>query len=105
MFIQDQIGSVMKGIEIGLQQGIEQGIQQGIEQGMEQGIEQGIERGKIEGEIGLIMRQIVRRVGDVTEEVQTCIQGLSGEQLEDLGEALLDFRSQEDLIAWLDAAG
>jgi flagellar biosynthesis/type III secretory pathway protein FliH len=101
MFIQDQIGSVMKGIEIGLQQGIEQGIQQGIEQG----IGQGIERGKIEGEIGLIMRQIVRRVGDVTQEVQTRIQGLSGEQLDDLGEALLDFRSQEDLIAWLESAG
>jgi len=96
MFIQDQIGSVMKGIEIGLQQGIEQGIQQGIEQG--------IERGKIEGEIGLIMRQIVRRVGEVTLEVQTRIQGLSGEQLDDLGEALLDFRIQEDLIAWLDSA-
>ncbi|AFZ05292.1 hypothetical protein Osc7112_0702 [Oscillatoria nigro-viridis PCC 7112] len=92
MFIQDQIGSVMKGIEIGIQQGIERGIQQGIE------------RGKIEGEIGLIMRQIVRRVGDVTEEVQTRIQGLSAEQLDDLGEALLDFRSQEDLIAWLESA-
>ncbi|MEG4395313.1 Rpn family recombination-promoting nuclease/putative transposase [Microcoleus sp. BROC3] len=100
MFIQDQIGSVMKGIEIGLQQGIEQGIQQGIEQG----IQQGIERGKVEGEIGLIIRQIVRRVGDVTVEVQTRIQGLSAEQLDDLGEALLDFRSQEDLIAWLESA-
>ena len=51
------------------------------------------------------MRLLVRRVGDVTQEVQTRIQGLSGEQLDDLGEALLDFRSQEDLIAWLDAAG
>ena len=96
MFIQDQIGSVMKGIEIGIQQGIEQGIQQGIEQG--------IERGKIEGEIGLIMRLLVRRVGEVTLEVQTRIQGLSAEQLDDLGEALLDFRSQEDLIGWLDSA-
>ena len=50
------------------------------------------------------MRQIVRRVGEVTQEVQTRIQGLSGVQLDDLGEALLDFRSQEDLIAWLDSA-
>lgn len=51
------------------------------------------------------MRPIVRRVGDVTLEVQTRIQGLSAEQLDDLPEALLDFRSQEDLMAWLDAAG
>jgi phage-related minor tail protein len=44
-------------------------------------------------------------VGEVTQEVQTRIQGLSGEKLDDLGEALLDFRSQEDLIAWLESAG
>ncbi|MEG5174732.1 DUF4351 domain-containing protein [Microcoleus sp. B3-D7] len=50
------------------------------------------------------MRQIVLRVGDVTLEVQTRIQGLSAEQLDDWGEALLDFRSKEDLIAWLESA-
>ncbi|MEG4035062.1 DUF4351 domain-containing protein [Microcoleus sp. S36b_A4] len=51
------------------------------------------------------MRQIVRRVGEVTLEVQTRIEGLSAEKLDDLGEALLDFRSQEDLMAWLESAG
>ncbi|MEG4024580.1 DUF4351 domain-containing protein [Microcoleus sp. S13C4] len=50
------------------------------------------------------MRPIVRRVGGVTLEVQTRIQGLSAEQLDDLREALLDFRSQEDLIACLESA-
>jgi hypothetical protein len=50
------------------------------------------------------MRQLVRRVGDVTLEVQTRIQELSAENLDDLREALLDFRSQEDLIVWLEAA-
>ena len=88
MFIQDQLGSVMKGIEIGLQQGIEQGI----------------ERGKIAGQIALILRQIVRRVGEVAPEVEANIQWLSGEQLDDLGEALLDFTTQEDVIAWLESA-
>ncbi|WP_445312103.1 DUF4351 domain-containing protein [Microcoleus vaginatus] len=58
----------------------------------------------MEGEIGLIMRPIVRRVGDVTLEVHTHIQGLSAEQLDDLPEALLDFRSQEDLMVWLESA-
>ncbi|HAT12380.1 MAG TPA: transposase [Microcoleaceae bacterium UBA11344] len=88
MFIQDQLGSVMKGIEIGLQQGIEQGI----------------ERGKIAGQIALILRQIVRRVGEVAPEIEANIQQLSGEQLDDLGEALLDFTTQEDVIAWLESA-
>ncbi|MEG4093376.1 DUF4351 domain-containing protein [Microcoleus sp. Pol12B4] len=50
------------------------------------------------------MRQLVRRVGDVKLEVQTNIQGLSAEQLDDLREALLDFRSQEDLIVGLESA-
>ncbi|MEG4280359.1 DUF4351 domain-containing protein [Microcoleus sp. MON1_C1] len=58
----------------------------------------------MEGEIGLIMRPIVRRVGEVTQGVQTRSQGLSAEQLDDLGEALLDFRSKEDLILWLESA-
>jgi predicted transposase/invertase (TIGR01784 family) len=44
IFIQDQRGAVIKGI----QQGIEQGIQQGIEQGIQQGIEQGIQQNKVE---------------------------------------------------------
>ncbi len=51
------------------------------------------------------MPPIVPQVGDVTLEVQTRIQGLSAEQLDDLGEALLDFRSQEDLLTWLESAG
>ncbi len=44
------------------------------------------------------MRQIVTRVGDVTLEAQTRIQGLSAEKLDDLREALLDFRSTQDLM-------
>lgn len=40
------------------------------------------------------MRQSVLRVSDVTLEVQTSIHGLSAEQLDDLREALFDFRSQ-----------
>ncbi|MGB8687598.1 MAG: DUF4351 domain-containing protein [Microcoleus sp.] len=36
--------------------------------------------------------------------MQTRIQQLSPEQLDDLGEILLDFTSQEDLIAWLESA-
>lgn len=88
MLIQAQLGSVMKGIEIGIQQGIEQEI----------------ERGKLAGQIALIMRQIVRRVGEVAPEIEANIQQLSGEQLDDLGAALLDFTTQEDVIAWLESA-
>ena len=59
--------------------------------------------GIIEGETALILRQVARRTGEISPEIQTRIQQLSLEQLDDLGEILLDFTSQEDLIAWLES--
>ncbi|MEP6516281.1 Rpn family recombination-promoting nuclease/putative transposase [Microcoleus vaginatus] len=61
------------------------------------------QEGIIEGETALILRQIARRTGEISPEIQTRIQQLSLEQLDDLGEILLDFTSQEDLIAWLES--
>ena len=59
--------------------------------------------GIIEGQTALILRQVARRTGEISPEIQTRIQQLSPEQLDDLGEILLDFTSQEDLIAWLES--
>ena len=64
----------------------------------------GINEGVIQGQTALILRQIARRTGEISPEIQTRIQHLSPEQLDDLGEVLLDFTSQEDLIAWLESA-
>jgi hypothetical protein len=43
-----------------------------------------------------------RRFGLVDEVLAARIQGLEIEQLEALGEALLDFTELSDLILWLD---
>jgi hypothetical protein len=43
--------------------------------------------------------------GNVTPELQSQIQELSLAQLEDLGEALLDFTTQADLVNWLNRLG
>lgn len=59
----------------------------------------GYERGQQE----LVLRQLQRRVGEFPEEVRGRIQALSLEQLEALGEALLDFAAIEDLLNWLQA--
>jgi enamine deaminase RidA (YjgF/YER057c/UK114 family) len=48
------------------------------------------------------MRLLTRRLGEVTPQVQERIQNLSIAQLENLGEALLDFTNVTDLEAWLD---
>ena len=77
MFIEDQRGAIIKGI----QQGIQQGIQ--------------------EGQQALIMRLLERRVGEIAPEIQSRIRRLSSEELESLGVALFDFTSASDLMAWL----
>ena len=61
------------------------------------------QEGIIEGQTALILRQLARRTGEISPEIPTRIQQLSLEQLDDLGEILLDFTSQQDLIAWLES--
>jgi len=60
-----------------------------------------IEQGQKGEAITLILRQLSRRVGKVTPELETAIRNLSLTQLEDLAEALLDFDSLQDLEQWL----
>jgi Domain of unknown function (DUF4351) len=49
----------------------------------------------------LILRQLTRRIGNVTPAMQAQVQALSINQLESLSEALLDFSEPADLITWL----
>ncbi len=53
------------------------------------------------GEQRLIIRQLNRRIGEINASLIERIKGLSIEQLENLGEALLDFSSVADLETWL----
>ena len=57
--------------------------------------------GELIGEARVIMRQLNRRLGSVPVRVSDQIQLLTIPQLEDLGEALLDFTSLADVEGWL----
>lgn len=59
------------------------------------------EQAKQEGKQDLILRQLNRRLGEIDSSLISRINGLSIEQLEALGEALLDFTSVADLETWL----
>lgn len=61
------------------------------------------EEGREEGERSLILRLLTRRVGELPQQVRESVETLCLEQLEKLGEALLDFTSVADLQAWLEA--
>jgi predicted transposase YdaD len=52
-------------------------------------------------EQSLILRQLTRRIGEVSAERRSQIQALSLTQVEALGEALLDFSGPADLDEWL----
>jgi predicted transposase YdaD len=63
--------------------------------------ERGRQEGRQEGERSLVLRLLTRRVGEVPDEMRLQVEALSLEQLELLGEALLDFTAIIELEAWL----
>jgi predicted transposase YdaD len=64
---------------------------------LKEGREEGLNR-----ERSLILRQLNRRVGELPQDISDRVKTLSLEQLENLGEALLDFTTIDDLQAWLE---
>jgi len=65
-------------------------------------LQEGIQIGKQEGEINLVMRLVRRKFGQPDGELTTKISNLTLEQLENLGEELLDFTTIDDLKVWLE---
>ncbi|NEO28358.1 MAG: DUF4351 domain-containing protein, partial [Kamptonema sp. SIO4C4] len=70
--------------------------EEGLQEGLEQGLEQGLER-----ERNLVTRLVKRRLGELSPQLEAQIQQLSVDQIEALGEALLDFQNEADLVNWL----
>ncbi len=48
-----------------------------------------------------VVGRLKRLIGNIESEDEIRISALSVEQLKALGEALLDFSSRDDLLAWL----
>ncbi|WP_449418825.1 Rpn family recombination-promoting nuclease/putative transposase [Phormidium nigroviride] len=67
---------------------------------LEEGILEGLQQGK-QRETALLTRLLTRRIGAIAPEILEQIQALPIEELENLGEALLDFSSAADLANWL----
>ncbi len=76
--------------------------QQDRARAVQEGLLQGKQEGKQEGEANLLIRQLNRRFGNLSPELEGRIRTLPVEKLENLGEALFDFQADEDLLTWLD---
>lgn len=70
---------------------------------LEEGREEGREEGKRQEALAIIMRQLVRRIRTLEPEREAQIRELATQELEELGEALLDFSEPADLVVWLQA--
>lgn len=76
-------------------------MQTWIETWLQEGEQRGEQRGKQKEAATLTLRQLHRRVGILETELNERIRSLPTEQLENLSEALLDFKAKNDLLAWL----
>ncbi len=74
---------------------------EGQQEGPQEGPQEGRQEGRQEGEAKLILRQLTRRFGVLGDDTQSRIKCLNIIQLEDLGEALLDFSTRQDVEKWL----
>ena len=63
---------------------------------------EGKAEGRQEGEANLVIRLLNRRFEEIPQNLREKILAMSVEQLENLGESLLDFESLSDLVNWLD---
>ena len=69
----------------------------------QEGREEGREEGRQNGEMILLIRQLSKRFGKLKDIYIENINSLNIEQLEKLGEALLDFADINDLETWLES--
>lgn len=72
-----------------------------MKQGIQQGLQQGRQEGRQEGEFAVLLRLLNRRFGKVGVRLQSRIRKLPIDRLEAMAEALLDFKTVDDLKQWL----
>lgn len=73
----------------------------GLEEGQKQGRQEGRREGRQAEAAAMTLRQLQRRCGPLSPELQSQIQSLPLAELEALSDALLDFQGAADLTAWL----
>jgi predicted transposase YdaD len=82
--------------------GRQEGRQEGRKEGRQEGRKEGRQEGRQEQGYLLVLRQLPRRVGNVSIDLQERVRSLPLEKVEMLGEDLLDFAQLGDLLAWFE---
>ena len=79
----------------------EEGKAQGIQEGMTQGIQVGMAQGVQEGKRSLLLSQLSRKLGAISDDIKILLQQISPDRLDALSEALFDLENLADLHNWL----
>ena len=74
-----------------------EGVMKIVTSWMREGLEQGLGHAR-----NVLLRQLRKRLGELDGDVTLKVEALPPEELEQLGEALLDFTCRADLDAWLE---
>ncbi|MBF8276225.1 MAG: cytosolic protein [Candidatus Brocadiaceae bacterium] len=78
--------------------GFKKGKQQGMQHGMQQGVQQGMRQGMQQGESTMLVRQMERKFGQVSEEVKQKIEAADSNTLLEWGEKILSASTIEDVF-------
>jgi predicted transposase/invertase (TIGR01784 family) len=76
-----------------------------VDTSREEGREEGLQEGLVRGERSLLLRLLSRKLGTLPWATQDQIGRLSGDDLETLGDLLLEFGGLQDLVDWLAGRG
>lgn len=76
---------------------------EGRAEGKAEGKAEGQAEGRTEGGSRILLKLLVRLCGPLPHDVESRVRALSYPEIEALGEALLDFRTLDDVRTWLDA--
>jgi predicted transposase YdaD len=80
-------------------------IESGKIEGRLEGRTEGRTQGRIEGRRETILRQLRRRFGPLPADLDDRIGALTEAKVDDLVEAVLDFRNIGDAVAWVEKNG
>lgn len=100
--IANQINLTVEELDIVERRGIALQDERGrITYAEQKGEERGEKKGEKKGETRLVMRLLKKRFGEIPTALSSQIEQLELEDLESLGEDLIEFNSLEDLSNWL----
>lgn len=93
---QQQFEAEIGRIEPTEQEGVMEIVTSWMEQGLQQGLQQGV--------LNYTLRLLRHKFGEIDSEIEVQVRGLSAAQLQNLGEALLDFSTIAEVEKWLEGS-